>query len=189
MKTLIVYYSYTRSNETLAVRLQNKIGCDVLKIEETKKRTPFTILLDLVFRRKPDIRTSACDVREYDHVILIAPIWAAKIASPLVSFIAAEKGNIRRYSFITFCGGVDGQKEKIVKQLTALVGNPPAFVTELWLKNLPMTKEKRETIKWNEGYKMDDMDFRFYEPRIETFLNMSGVPHDKDDKILHAQGH
>jgi len=175
MRTLIAYYSLTQSNENLALRLQKKIGCDILKIEEHGKRTTLTILLDLLFNRKPAIKTKPCSVKVYDRVILIAPIWAAKIASPLRSFIEQEKVNIGRYSFLAFCGGADGQREKIVRELVELVGKKPACVFELWLKDLPLPREKKDSIKWNKGYIMDDRDFKFFEPKIDAFINASGV--------------
>jgi flavodoxin len=185
MKTLIAYYSFTKSNETLALYLQKRIDCDILKIEDARKRTVYTILFDLLFNRKPAIKTSTCLVGEYDHVILISPIWAAKIASPLATFIRSEKQNIKRYSFISFCGGGEGQKDKIVKQLTNILGKSPAHEAELWLKELPMPKEKRDDLKWNSGYIMEDDDFKFFDSRIDSFISMSGVPRRKDRGIMH----
>ena len=55
MKTLIAYYSFTHNNEVLAKDLQKKLNCDIHKIEEPGKRTGFTILLDLIFNRNPEI--------------------------------------------------------------------------------------------------------------------------------------
>ena len=188
MKILVVYYSYTRSNAILARRLQKTVGADLFEIEEVKRRTGFTILLDLIFNRRPAIKATPVSVKDYDHVIFIAPIWASRVAAPLAAFIRNEKDNIRRYSFLTLCGGVDGQKEKIVRQLAALSGKDPAFVTELWLKSLPMPKEKRDRIKWNQGYEMDDTDLKFFESRIQAFLNMSGIRHG-EDVAVQERGH
>ena len=188
MKTLIVYYSFTESNEVLALHLQKRVGCEILKIEELKRRTLLTILLDLLLKRNPAIKTRPCSVHDYDHLILIAPIWGAKVASPLKSFILRERANIKRYSFLTFCGGVTGQKEKIERQLTNLSGKDPVNVTELWISDLPMTKEKRASIKWNEGYRMSGDDMKYFESKIEAFLGLIGVGQAENLKAIHEYG-
>lgn len=46
MKTLVVYFSYTNNNLNLAQRLQKLLGCDLLKIEELRKRTDLTVKLE-----------------------------------------------------------------------------------------------------------------------------------------------
>jgi flavodoxin len=56
MKTIIVYYSSTHNNEILADNLQKKFSCDILKIEEIRKRTALTILGDLIFNRNPKLK-------------------------------------------------------------------------------------------------------------------------------------
>ena len=188
MKTLIVYYSFTESNEVLALQLQKRIGCEILKIEELKLRTAFTIMLDLLLKRNPAIKTRSCSVIDYDHLILIAPIWGAKVASPLKSFILREQKNIKRYSFLSFCGGVAGQKEKIEKQLTNLSGKKPVKVTELWISDLPMTKEKRASIKWNKGYRMNRDDMKYFESNIDAFLELSGVAEAENLNTIHEYG-
>lgn len=38
MKTLIFHYSHSGNNEKLAFELKEKIGCDIHKINEVKKR-------------------------------------------------------------------------------------------------------------------------------------------------------
>src|SRR6185369_7129369 len=131
MKAIIVYYSHSSNNEALAYELKHRLGCDLLKIEEEKQRTGFTILFDLLFRRDAKIKKSNVFLSDYNTVVFISPIWDAQIATPLKTFIKAEREHIKNYAFITVCGGRDGQHEKIVKQLTQLVLKKPIIVTEL----------------------------------------------------------
>lgn len=121
MKTLIIYYSFSGNNEFLVQELQKRLGCDIQKIVELKKRTGFTILLDLIFKRNPKIRKSDFDLKQYDRFILAAPIWDGKIATPLKSFIEQEKDNFKEYSFITVCTGPEGQDKKITDELVQLI--------------------------------------------------------------------
>lgn len=174
MKTLVVYYSHTLNNAKLARKLQEKLDCDLLKIEELKKRTGFTILLDIVFNRRPAIRATHYSLHDYDKVIFMAPIWGGKIAAPLKTFLHQEKDNIGHYSFLTVCGGVKGQKAKIIIQLRELTNKEPDNVTELWINDL-LSKEKKDTIKYTSGHRVDKDDLTFFEPAINKFLHAIGI--------------
>jgi len=172
MKTLIVYYSHTANNEKLAHELQQKLNCDILKIEELKKRTMLTIMLDLMFSRHPAIKTNAHVLTGYEHIIFIAPIWAGQIASPLKTFLANEKSGIKSYSFITVCGG-GGQRVRITKQLFRMLQKEPVAVTELPIdKLLRQNSMKTSTSR----YRLTEKDWDFFELRLDNFLSKNGMP-------------
>lgn len=170
MKNLIAYYSFTENNKKLAEFLGKKLDCDLVRIETAGRRNGFSILLDLLFNRRPEIKPVRYYLRDYDHVIFIAPIWAGKVAMPLMSFLAEQKANITRYSFLTICGGKPGQKEKIHKELSATVGKPPVNTVELWINSL-LTTEKKETIKSTTGYRIEPDDFEVFAKDLEAFLH------------------
>jgi flavodoxin len=171
MKNLILYYSFTENNKKLAALLTKRLHCDSVGIETVKKRTGLSILLDLVFNRKPEIKTVRYYLRDYDHIIFIAPIWAGKIAMPLKSFLVDQKSNIQNYSFITICGGGNpGQKEKISNELSATIGKRPMKVAEMWINNL-LPKEKKATIKYTSGYRIQTDEFTAFENDIVEFLS------------------
>ena len=160
MKTIIVYYSHTHNNEILAGDIQKKLSCDILKIEEVKKRTGFTILLDLLFDRTPTLKGHAASLNLYDDFIFVGPIWASKIASPLKAFLLKEKKYIKHYSFISLCGGVKGQLEKINKQLLLILQHEPEAIKELCINDLPVS-ERKNAAKYLESFK----------DRIDEFLS------------------
>lgn len=132
-------------------------------------------MLDLAFNRTPKLRRHSFSLRSYAQVIFIAPVWASRIASPLKAFLLNEKENITRYSFISVCGGVNGQLEKIIRQLVKLVAKKPDAVAELWINDL-LSEEKKNTIKYTTGYRLSDKDFDFFEPKIRAFLMEKGMP-------------
>jgi flavodoxin len=169
MKTLIVYYSFTSNNELLAIELQKKLQCDVLKLEEVKKRTGLTILLDVIFNRRTKIKKYNVAIKDYENLILIAPIWAGKIATPLNTFLKNEKKEINHYSFITLCGGNKGQKEKIFYALTLLLQKEPEQVTELWINDL-LPENEKDTIKHTSGYRAKQSDLELFKTKIDNFL-------------------
>jgi hypothetical protein len=59
------------------------MGCDICPILEKKRRTIITIMLDMMFRREPKIQPLEFSVLNYDHIILVAPIWDAKLSHPM----------------------------------------------------------------------------------------------------------
>lgn len=170
MKTLIVYYSYTNNNEALANVIRQKLKCDILRIEEVKKRNGFTIVLDLLFNRTPKIKPCSSDIALYNQYIFIAPIWAGKIASPMRSFLIRDRFYISNYSFITLCGGQPGQKEKLVTSLTRLLGHEPGIVQELRINDL-LSEDKRNTVKYTSGYHVQPGDMQKFDAAIDDFLN------------------
>jgi flavodoxin len=175
MKTLIVYYSFTQNNEKLALHLREVLNCDLVKIETLKKRTGFSILFDLMFNRESAIKTVPYYLRDYDHVIFIAPIWAGRIAMPLKTFILNEKANIKQYSFVTLCGGrSDTQKSKIQNQLKEMTGKAPEKVTELWVSNL-LPNGKKDSVKNVSGYRIDPTELKQFDSEIHRVLEQNDL--------------
>ena len=171
MKTLVVYYSFTRNNELLAKSLQERLNCDIYRIEEKHKRTGLTIMLDLIFRRKPRIRPFPYSASAYDQFVFISPIWAGDVASPLKTFLVQEKRHINRYSFISVCGGAPDQKQKLVKILTGLLEREPVAVQELWINNL-LPEEKKNTVKYTSGYRLEPGDIEKFKKEVNEFLSV-----------------
>jgi flavodoxin len=170
MKNLIVYYSFTKNNEKLAEYLRSKLNCDSVKIETVKKRNGLSILLDLVFKRKPELKTIPYYLRDYDHVIFIAPVWAGKIAMPMTSYMMNEKRNIKSYSFITLCGGGNpNQKSKIQSELVSLLEKEPSNVLELWINDL-LTAEKKNSVKYTSGFRIEPEGVGQFENKLRDFI-------------------
>jgi flavodoxin len=170
MKNLIVYYSFTKNNEKIAEYFRNQLSCHIAKIETVRKRSGLSILFDLMFNRKPAVKAIPFYLWNYEHVIFIAPIWAGKIAMPLKTFLLNEKANIKKYSFVTVCGGGNAsQKAKVEKQLIELTGKVPEKVVELWVSNL-LPIQKQGTVKSVTGYRIQPADFAQFDQQIQEIL-------------------
>lgn len=172
MKLLIVYYSFTGNNEALARKLGEVMECDTLRIEEKKKRTNASFALDVIFKRRPKLKEYDVDLSAYDHIILVAPVWAGMIATPMQSFARQEAGNLKRYSVIALCGGADGQKENIRTFLESTMLWKPLLVEELRVSDILSHKD---TIKSKIPYKVKADDLEVFNPKIEAFLSALGV--------------
>lgn len=168
MKTLVAYYSLTQNNETLVKVLRTKLECEVLKIETVRKRTSFSIVLDRLFARKPEIQKYNIKISDYDQLVIVGPIWLGKIATPLKTFLAQEKKSIEHYSLISVCGGLPGQAEKIERELASIVGVRPDRVCELWISTIAEEHIKRDP-KNMSAYKIGSSDLLKFQPRIDEF--------------------
>lgn len=169
MKSLIVYYSFTSNNRKLALYLRKQLNCDIVELETATKRTGFSIMLDLIFKRKPVLKPTSCNPKDYNEVIFIGPVWAGKIATPLKSFMIREKENIREYAFVTLCGGSAGQKERLARELHETVGKEPTDVVELWISDL--LKEKNDTIKNISGYRIETSELDHFDHQLHDFIH------------------
>jgi flavodoxin len=171
MKTLIVCYSYTHNNLVLAGEILARTAGTLFVIEEKKTRSKFTILLDLAFRRVPQIKDFPYLLDQFDHYILIAPIWGGRIASPLKSFINKMGPRMSSYSFITVCGGAPDQKEKIINELATLMHKEPLMTTELSLSEY--LGHRKGTL----DSKIDGKQLNFFNNQIDEFLEEIGALH------------
>lgn len=169
MKPVVIYYSFTGNNRQLALELQRRLSCDGVEVTETRKRTRFTILLDLLFKRSPAVRWPARDLRQYDAAVLVAPIWAGGVATPMAAFVAHEKALLPPYAFISLCSGVPGQAEKIAAQLETLTGRKPKGVSQLNL-NERLPPEHRNRVRYTNAYRAVPQDMRAFEREIDGFV-------------------
>ncbi|HSP48106.1 MAG TPA: hypothetical protein VLN47_08540 [Clostridiaceae bacterium] len=169
MKSLIVYYSHSGNNEMLAKVLQERMGCPIHRILEVKKRHTISILADFYVKRHSGLEASDVALGDYDQVIFIAPIWGRRVASPMRTFIEAEKGKFSRYHFITLCSGEEGQKEKVEMELLAASGTRPEGVEELWINSL-LPEEKRNKVRYTFNYRVDREDMVRFDREIAVFL-------------------
>jgi multimeric flavodoxin WrbA len=171
MKTLIVFYSFSRNNELLAKEIHARLGnkSDLFEIKTVRRTRGWSIFLDVMFQRTPKLKQLNHSVQQYDHYIFIAPIWAGKVASPLKSFLLSQKRFIKTYSFITICGGVKGQKEKLQSELTNMMNHRPQQVRELWMSRL--LEEKGKDKRKVTGYRMAPQDLDFFREEVDEFLS------------------
>ncbi|PTL39041.1 flavodoxin family protein [Alkalicoccus saliphilus] len=168
MKPVIMYYSHSGNNQKLAQELQDRLGCEMYEIKEKKKRKNISIFVDFLVKRKSRLAPLDVEVNSYSPVLLLAPVWAGKIAAPMRTFIQREKP--ANYSFITLCSGADGQKDKITAELSALTPEKPAAVAELWINNL-LPKEQQNKIKYVTNFRFEKEHMKHFDKEIEAFFD------------------
>ncbi len=170
MKAIVFYYSFTNNNKLLAAEIQRLLGCDVFKIEPVRKRTGFSIFLDVVFNRTPEVNAPPSNLGEYNLCIFVGPVWAGKIAAPLRAFLRKTAPAVTRYAFVTVCGGGNPQQaNKISNELKSILGCEAVGVCELWVSDL-VSEENRNKISTVSGYRIDRRDLMIFQQRLATFL-------------------
>lgn len=125
-KNLIVYYSRTGVTETLAMKLRDKLGGDIDRIDyATNKKIAFTAAaLESLSKSTIKIKGDNHDPALYDRVICITPIWSGqRLSAPMRSYMAMNKKKLKEYSLIVTCNFT--KIERAIKDSTDLIGNPP----------------------------------------------------------------
>jgi menaquinone-dependent protoporphyrinogen IX oxidase len=171
MNALVVYYSHSGNNEKLAYQLKERLSCDIHKISELKERKTISILFDSFIKHKLKLSSCNINLKEYDKVNFVAPIWGCKIASPMREFMNIEKNNLEKYFFITLCNGEIGQKEKVDTELYSILHRKPNEVKELWINSL-LPEEKQNKIKHTFNFRIKEHDLECFSKDIELFIRL-----------------
>ena len=111
MKTLVVYYTKTGTTKTVAEAVIAGKNCDYdeLRYDEKDKTINYS--------RDPS---------DYEHVILLSPIWAFTLAEPMKQYISKHNSNIKnnkRYDLLVTCSGLG--LRGCVKYCVSTIGKPP----------------------------------------------------------------
>lgn len=170
MSTWVAYYSHHGNNATLARYLAERLGCGLVPILELKPRTHLTILWDVLFQRFPRIQPIEQAFRAYDHVILVGPVWAGKLAAPLRTFLQLYREQLHDYSFITLCGYERPEQHGwLTAELANRVGRAPHAVCELRVSDL-VPPEQRHNLRIINGYHVQEAELSQYQRSLDDFL-------------------
>lgn len=123
-KTLIVYYSWSNGNtERIAKMIQNKLSCDILKIE-TKE--PYKGSYDEIVEQakleveegfEPEIKPYDFKIEDYDTIILGTPTWWYTMAPAMKYFI--HHSNFKDKTVIPFMTNA-GWRGHVIKDMKKL---------------------------------------------------------------------
>jgi hypothetical protein len=184
----IVCYSNTGNNQALADHLAERLQCGIARVTERRRRTWLRIMLDLAFGLSPPIEPLHTPLAPYHHVILVGPVWASRLASPLRTFLAEHRKELGEYSFITLCGYAHpGQKQRLTEELTRRVGHAPRAVCELPVAEL-LPRRQRNDVRVVTPYRISEDDIPEYESRIEAFFAEAGVRTNRMEEVVAASG-
>ena len=98
------------------------------------------------------------------------------------TFLEDEKHNIPEYSFITLCGGVAGQKQKIAEYLKSTLLREPVALEELWVSDLLVAGQKDLD---TPHYSVKKEDLYIFKPEIDAFLKAVSVSTERSPVGAH----
>lgn len=133
MKTLIVYYSKTGNTERVANKLATKLGADLEKLVDQKKRHGILGWLmsgrDGMKKAHTNIDEPSKNPADYDLVILGTPIWGWNITPALRTYMNNHKDHFKKIAFFMTCGST--KMEKIMPFVKEIVNLEPAASLDL----------------------------------------------------------
>jgi flavodoxin len=131
MKTLIVYYSRSGTTRKVAEELKTLLSAEMEEITEPRGRGgPLGWLRsgkEASEGATPPINTPAKTPTGYDLVILGTPVWAAKMSTPMRTYLTQMKGKLPRVAF--FCTFGNGPAGGVFADMEVFAGKPAATMT------------------------------------------------------------
>lgn len=114
MNSLVVYYSRTGTTKKVGQLIAKKLKANCEEILDVKSRMSkwgFIIsCFESALKTKPKIKPLKKNAANYDCIIMGAPVWAATMASPLMTYIAQNKDKFRKVAFFCTSGADNPQK-------------------------------------------------------------------------------
>jgi len=122
----IVYYSLHGTNEKIARQLASELDLPLFRIEDVSSRRGFFNFIrsgyESTFRRCPPIKAMEDFQPDEDPIIILAPIWAGKICSPLRTFCTAYAGKIRSFALVLTRSDPENKYEAMKEEVEKLIG-------------------------------------------------------------------
>lgn len=143
MKTMIIYYSYGGSTETVAETLSNELDADIVEIKDLKDRSGFKNRLmssiDAFRETKTKINPMRVDLTDYDIVYFGTPTWASNPAPAIITII--DRCDLRAKDVVLFATMSTGGGASAIKRMEEKVKARGARVIETFTLK---TKDKSE---------------------------------------------
>lgn len=151
MKTLIVYYSRTKTTKKVAEALAEKLGADIEEIVDKKDRQGALGYLsagrDATMRRLTELEAAKKAASDYDLVIIGTPIWSWNLSTPVRTYLYENKEVLNKIktAFFSTMGG--SGHERAGREMSEIIGREPAATLGLLTK---------EVVQGEYGTKLED---------------------------------
>lgn len=128
-KTLLIVYSYTGTGRRLAALVAAQQGWPAGVVLELRPRAgawgTMRCVLDSLLRRRPPVRYLGPPIKEFDSVILVAPIWVGRLAGPMRSFVANYAESLPDLAVISVSGS--SRPSSAASEVARLAQRTPLF--------------------------------------------------------------
>ena len=118
MKKICIYYSLNNHVRDIVTGLED---VDLVEVKTVKKlptnKVWQMVYLGFLVSRKKELEIQEVDTNfdMYEEVIIASPIWAGRIAIPIISFLTKYKMKDKKITLLISCSGkeVHGVKEQV----------------------------------------------------------------------------
>ena len=134
MKTAVVFYSFHGVTKKFAQNEANIRKADLFEIKEAKKRNIFTAFVPGCIQsgKQQDVPLEfAPDLSEYDHFVLMSPVWAGFPAPAFNSALNILPDGAEVEVFLVSGGGDTSKNAATIKALVAERGLTLSGYTDL----------------------------------------------------------
>jgi flavodoxin len=125
MKSAVVYYSMDGHTRFVADIIASETGADVyaLKPDKENSKTGFQKYFwggkSVMFNEKPKLKNALPDLKDYDLVFIGTPIWAARFAPPVNTFLSGCHLQGKKLAFFACHSG--GGAAKCFEKMTVIL--------------------------------------------------------------------
>lgn len=136
-KILVVTYSFTGTGQRLTELLCRSRDWASAQVVERRPRRAWVTLrcaVESMLRLKPPIVYRGPDPAQFDLVVLVAPIWLCRLASPMRSFVASFGAQLHRVAVISVMGGKGGQNA--AAEIGGLLDKAPLMSTTFTMREV-----------------------------------------------------
>jgi flavodoxin len=128
-KILVVYYSRTGNTERVARDLASRLGADIEKITDKKKRSGLLGILsiskDIMKQKGTEIEEIQKNPAGYDIVAIGTPVWGPIPASAVSAYLEKTKADLPKAVFFTTSGS--STPENTVAYLEKIAGKKAVY--------------------------------------------------------------
>jgi flavodoxin len=133
VKILVVYYSRTGRTKQVAEAVAAGLEADLVPIEDVDDRTGalgyFWSGRDALFGRRGSIHPTETDPAGYDLVIVGTPVWSGRLSTPVRTYIADHRTDLKQVAFFCTEGAYGGPR--VFKTMSDLSGQHPVATLEI----------------------------------------------------------
>jgi flavodoxin len=103
-KNLIVYYSRTGTTRQVAEQMAAQSGWQLVEITDVHPRAGFfgdlRCIIEALFHKRAKYHYEGPPLDEVEHVVVMAPVWMGRLASPMRDFLADQSPFLANLSVI-----------------------------------------------------------------------------------------
>lgn len=168
-KTLVVYYSYTNNVHRIVTDLLTQIDADVIRVEPAEKGLKYeengyaigSAQISAI-RNNPDDASSYpvidavdVDMKDYDMVIVAAPLWWSNMAAPLQTFLFQHGSQMAGKNIGLIVSSASSGISSVVADAKRLIPNGRFLEPNLWIRSSQVSSCHSMTSKW-----LNDIDYK-----------------------------